>query len=56
MRPSSLVVGIDDYIGIGTENDLDGHDKIHIESFLLGHFEPNGPGTRERIVDDEVFG
>jgi hypothetical protein len=24
MRPSSLVVGIDDYIGIGTENDLDG--------------------------------
>jgi hypothetical protein len=34
----------------------DRHDKIHIESFLLGHFEPNGPGTRERIVDDEVFG
>jgi hypothetical protein len=24
MRPSSLVVGIDDYIGIGTENYLDG--------------------------------
>jgi hypothetical protein len=33
----------------------DRHDKTHIESFLLGHFEPNGPGTSERIVDDEVF-
>lgn len=33
----------------------DRHDKTHIESFLLGHFEPSGPGTRERIVDDEVF-
>jgi hypothetical protein len=33
----------------------DRHDKTHIESFLLGHFEPNGPGSRERIVDDEVF-
>jgi hypothetical protein len=32
----------------------DRHDKDTIESFLLGHFEPNGPGTRERIVDDEV--
>ena len=31
------------------------HDKTTIESFLLGHFEPSGPGTRERIVDDEVF-
>jgi hypothetical protein len=27
----------------------DRHDKTHIESFLLGHFEPNGPGTSERI-------
>lgn len=33
----------------------DRHDKTTIESFLLGHFEPSGPGTRERIVDDEVF-
>jgi Caspase domain len=31
------------------------HDKKTIESFLLGHFEPSGPGTRERIVDDEMF-
>jgi hypothetical protein len=31
------------------------HDKTTIESFLLGHFEPSGPGTRERIVDDEMF-
>jgi Caspase domain len=31
----------------------DRHDKTHIESFLLGHFEPSGPGTRERIVDDD---
>jgi caspase domain-containing protein len=31
------------------------HDKTTIESFLLGHFEPSGPGTRERIIDDEVF-
>ncbi len=33
----------------------DRHDKTEIESFLLGHFEPSGPGSRERIVDDEVF-
>jgi Caspase domain len=33
----------------------DRRDKTHIESFLLGHFEPSGPGSRERIVDDEVF-
>ena len=33
----------------------DRHDKTRIESFLLGHFEPSGPGTRERIVDDEVY-
>src|SRR5450755_274165 len=32
----------------------DRHDKTTIESFILGHFEPSGPGTRERIVDDEV--
>jgi uncharacterized caspase-like protein len=32
----------------------DRHDKKTIESFLLGHFEPSGAGTRERIVDDEV--
>ena len=25
------------------------------ENFLLGHFEATGPGTRERILDDEVF-
>jgi hypothetical protein len=25
------------------------------ENFLLGHFESTGPGTRERILDDEVF-
>jgi Caspase domain len=25
------------------------------ETFLLGHFEPTGPGTRERIIDDKVF-
>lgn len=25
------------------------------ENFLLGRFEPQGPGTRERIVDDEIF-
>jgi hypothetical protein len=25
------------------------------ENFLLGHFAPSGPGTRERILDDEVF-
>jgi hypothetical protein len=31
------------------------HNKTTIESFLLGHFEPSGPGTRERIVDDEMF-
>jgi hypothetical protein len=31
------------------------HDKTTIESFLLGHFKPSGPGTRERIVDDEMF-
>jgi Caspase domain len=31
------------------------HDKKAIESFLLGHFEPSGPGTRERILDDEMF-
>lgn len=30
------------------------HDKTTIESFILGHFEASGPGTRERIVDDEV--
>ncbi len=33
----------------------DRHDKTTIESFLLGHFAPSGPGTNERIVDDEVF-
>lgn len=30
-------------------------DKTTIESFLLGRFEPSGPATRERIIDDEVF-
>ncbi len=25
------------------------------ENFLLGHFEPTGPGTRERVLDDEIF-
>jgi hypothetical protein len=25
------------------------------ENFLLGHFAASGPGTRERILDDEVF-
>ena len=25
------------------------------ENFLLGHFASSGPGTRERILDDEVF-
>jgi hypothetical protein len=33
----------------------DRHDKKTIESFLLGHFATSGPGTAERIVDDEVF-
>jgi Caspase domain len=33
----------------------DRRDKTTIESFLLGHFAPSGPGTAERIVDDEVF-
>lgn len=33
----------------------DRHDKTTIESFLLGHFAASGPGTNERIVDDEVF-
>jgi hypothetical protein len=53
-KPGDTVVF--SYAGHGGQEPAppDRHDKTTIESFLLGHFEPNGPGTRERIVDDEV--
>jgi len=35
----------------GRRGEADGRN----ENFLLGAYQPSGPGTRERIVDDEIF-
>ncbi|MBC8013235.1 MAG: caspase family protein [Methyloceanibacter sp.] len=35
----------------GRHGEADGRN----ENFLLGAYQPSGPGTRERIVDDEIF-